>query len=91
MGAEELISVWTLLEEDMGRLRNKSGANRLGFALLLKFSQRAAPGPLCASMTGHGARPGGLRPVGCAVRKERHVSVPGQVCGLLRKNRSRCT
>ncbi|MFF4794921.1 Tn3 family transposase [Streptomyces sp. NPDC001276] len=29
--------VWTLLEDDMKRLRNKSGANRLGFALLLKF------------------------------------------------------
>ncbi|MET9520583.1 DUF4158 domain-containing protein [Streptomyces sp. NPDC002994] len=26
-----------LLEEDQERLRNKSGANRLGFALLLKF------------------------------------------------------
>ena len=30
---EELISVWTLLEEDVGRLRNKSGANRLGFVI----------------------------------------------------------
>ncbi|MGW1159261.1 DUF4158 domain-containing protein [Streptomyces sp. NPDC002513] len=34
---EDLIEVWTLLEDDMGRLRNKSGANRLGFAMLLKF------------------------------------------------------
>ncbi|MET8383334.1 DUF4158 domain-containing protein [Streptosporangium canum] len=34
---EDLIEVWTLLEDDMKRLRNKSGANRLGFALLLKF------------------------------------------------------
>ncbi|MFH8475599.1 hypothetical protein [Streptomyces sp. NPDC018000] len=34
---EDLIEVWTLLEEDQERLRNKSGANRLGFALLLKF------------------------------------------------------
>ncbi|MFJ4916682.1 DUF4158 domain-containing protein [Streptomyces sp. NPDC088726] len=33
---EDLIEVWTLLEEDQERLRNKSGANRLGFALLLK-------------------------------------------------------
>ncbi|MFF4085057.1 hypothetical protein ACFYZN_37485 [Streptomyces sp. NPDC001777] len=30
---EDLIEVWTLLEEDQERLRNKSGANRLGFAL----------------------------------------------------------
>ena len=42
---EELISVWTLLEEDMGRLRNKSGANRLGFALLLKFFEVEARFP----------------------------------------------
>ncbi|MFE0062272.1 DUF4158 domain-containing protein [Streptomyces sp. NPDC059003] len=34
---EDLIEVWTLLEDDMGRLRNKSGANRLGFAVFLKF------------------------------------------------------
>ncbi|MFD7630716.1 DUF4158 domain-containing protein [Streptomyces sp. NPDC059851] len=34
---EDLIEVWALLEEDQERLRNKSGANRLGFALLLKF------------------------------------------------------
>lgn len=34
---EDLIEVWTLLEDDQERLRNKSGANRLGFALLLKF------------------------------------------------------
>ncbi|MFF8691440.1 hypothetical protein ACF08W_04460 [Streptomyces sp. NPDC015144] len=38
---KELISVWTPLEEDMGRLRNKSGANRLGFALLLKCCGRS--------------------------------------------------
>jgi hypothetical protein len=34
---EDLIEVWTLLDDDEKRLRNKSGANRLGFALLLKF------------------------------------------------------
>lgn len=34
---EDLIEVWTLLEDDMKRVRNKSGATRLGFALLLKF------------------------------------------------------
>jgi len=28
---EDLIEVWTLLEDDMAKLRNKSGANRLGF------------------------------------------------------------
>jgi hypothetical protein len=34
---EDLIEVWTLLEDGMKRVRNKSGATRLGFALLLKF------------------------------------------------------
>lgn len=34
---EDLIEVWTLLEDDMKKVRNKSGATRLGFALLLKF------------------------------------------------------
>ena len=34
---EQLIDCWTLLEEDRTLLRNKSGASRLGFAVLLKF------------------------------------------------------
>ncbi|MFF8036264.1 DUF4158 domain-containing protein [Streptomyces sp. NPDC016626] len=34
---EDLIEVWTLLEDDMKQVRNKSGATRLEFALLLKF------------------------------------------------------
>ncbi|WKK27809.1 DUF4158 domain-containing protein (plasmid) [Streptomyces olivoreticuli] len=42
---EDLIEVWTLLEDDMGRLRNKSGVNRLGFALLLKFFEVEARFP----------------------------------------------
>ncbi|MFE6099214.1 hypothetical protein ACFVQ4_04535 [Streptomyces laurentii] len=41
---EDLIEVWTLLEEDQERLRNKSGANRLGFALLLKFFEAPTAG-----------------------------------------------
>jgi hypothetical protein len=42
---EDLIEVWTLLEGDQERLRNKSGANRLGFALLLKFFEVEARFP----------------------------------------------
>lgn len=42
---EDLIEIWTLLEEDQERLRNKSGANRLGFALLLKFFEVEARFP----------------------------------------------
>lgn len=34
---EELIACWTLLEEDRQLLANKSGATRLGFAVLLKY------------------------------------------------------
>ncbi|MEI5100224.1 DUF4158 domain-containing protein [Streptomyces sp. PmtG] len=46
---EDLIEVWTLLEDDMGKLRNKSGANRLGFALLLKFFEVEARFPETAA------------------------------------------
>ncbi|MGW0579788.1 DUF4158 domain-containing protein, partial [Streptomyces sp. NPDC002920] len=42
---EDLIEVWTLLEEDQEGLRNKSGANQLGFALLLKFFEVEARFP----------------------------------------------
>lgn len=37
---EDLIEVWTLLEDDMKRLRNKTGAKGWGFALLLKSLRR---------------------------------------------------
>ncbi|CAL9651720.1 DUF4158 domain-containing protein [Streptomyces sp. enrichment culture] len=42
---EDLIEVWTLLEDDMKRVRNKSGATRLGFSLLLKFFEVEARFP----------------------------------------------
>ncbi|GAB3209605.1 hypothetical protein GCM10027294_24670 [Marinactinospora endophytica] len=42
---EDLIEAWTLLEEDQERLRNKSGTNRSGFALLLKFFEVEARFP----------------------------------------------
>lgn len=45
---EDLIEVWTLLEDDMRRVRNKSGATRLGFALLLKFFEVEARFPQSA-------------------------------------------
>jgi hypothetical protein len=34
---EELIESWTLVDQDWTLVGNKSGATRLGFALLLKF------------------------------------------------------
>lgn len=42
---EDLIEGWTLLEDDMKRVRNKSGVTRLGFALLLKFFEVEARFP----------------------------------------------
>ncbi|MFD9434171.1 DUF4158 domain-containing protein [Streptomyces sp. NPDC060002] len=42
---EDLIEVWTLLEDEVVRLRNKTGANRLGFAMLLKFFEVEARFP----------------------------------------------
>jgi hypothetical protein len=34
---EDLIASWTLVDDDWPLLANKTGATRLGFALLLKF------------------------------------------------------
>lgn len=42
---EDLIEVWTLLEDGMKKVRNKSEATRLGFALLLKFFEVEARFP----------------------------------------------
>lgn len=42
---EDLIEVWTPLEDDMKRVRNNSGTTRLAFALLLKFLEVEARFP----------------------------------------------
>jgi Domain of unknown function (DUF4158) len=42
---EELIEHWMLTAWDLAQLGNKSGATRLGFAVLLKFFQREARFP----------------------------------------------
>jgi TnpA family transposase len=42
---DELIESWTLLPEEMELLGNKTGANRIGFALLLKFFELEARFP----------------------------------------------
>jgi hypothetical protein len=43
---DELVEHFTLLPDEVARLRNKSGPTRLGFALLLKFlhPQGSVPG-----------------------------------------------
>jgi hypothetical protein len=42
---EELIECWTLDEEELALLANKSGATRLGFGLMLKFFELEARFP----------------------------------------------
>ncbi|MBO0780742.1 MAG: DUF4158 domain-containing protein [Ktedonobacteraceae bacterium] len=42
---EDLIEHWMLSVWDLAQLGNKTGATRLGFALLLKFFQREARFP----------------------------------------------
>jgi TnpA family transposase len=44
-GKEELDVYWSLLPEDQKLLRNKTGATRLGFAVLLKFFQQEGRSP----------------------------------------------
>ncbi len=43
---DELIESWTLLPKEMELLGNKTGENRIGFALLLKFFSNVARFPL---------------------------------------------
>src|ERR1700756_1241699 len=43
--ADELLEHWTLLPGENRLLANKSGATRLGFAILLKFFQHAGRFP----------------------------------------------
>jgi hypothetical protein len=42
---EDLIACWTLLGDDWARVGNKTGATRLGFALLLKYFGWTAASP----------------------------------------------
>lgn len=54
---DALADVWTLHPDDLSLLTNKSGATRLGFALLLKFFQykRAPRQPLGSAARGRGS------------------------------------
>ncbi|MEV4575653.1 DUF4158 domain-containing protein [Nonomuraea jabiensis] len=45
MGVRGLIECWTLDEEELALLSNKSGATRLGFGLMLKFFELEARFP----------------------------------------------
>jgi hypothetical protein len=46
--ADELIESWTLVGQDWSLVGNKTGATRLGFALLLKFFEIEARFPRAA-------------------------------------------
>ena len=48
-GTDELVEHWTLLPRETELLTNKTGATRLGFAVLLKFFQLEAYFPQQAS------------------------------------------
>jgi hypothetical protein len=48
-GTDELVEHWTLLPRETELLTNKTGATRLGFAVLLKFFQLEAYFPQHAS------------------------------------------
>jgi Domain of unknown function (DUF4158) len=37
---EDLVGAWTLIEDDLRLVANKTGASRLGFSLLLKFFEQ---------------------------------------------------
>lgn len=43
--SDELVDLWTLVGEDWRLVGNKSGATRLGFAVLLKFFEIEARFP----------------------------------------------
>lgn len=56
---DELVSAWTLVEADWPLVGNKTGATRLGFALLLKFFEIDArfpqhPGEVPAAAVSYG-------------------------------------
>lgn len=61
---EQLVDEWTLEEGDRELVGNKSGATRLGFALLLKFFQIEgrfpSPRPLVGVLVGAGGVIGAL-------------------------------
>ena len=52
---EELVESWTLLGDEWKRVGDKSGATRLGFAVLLKFFELEARFPRAASDVPPGA------------------------------------
>lgn len=64
---EQPIACWTLVEDDWRLVGNKTGATRLGFAVLLKFFQLEArlpsgPGEVPPPMVGCLARQVGVEP-----------------------------
>ncbi len=64
---EELIACWTLVEDDRRLVGNKTGATRLGFAVLLKFFELEArfprgPGEVPPAAVRYLARQVGVEP-----------------------------
>jgi hypothetical protein len=54
---EDLIHCWTLVDDDWVLVANKSGATRLGFAVLSKFFELEGRFPRPHAMAGRCPRP----------------------------------
>jgi hypothetical protein len=54
-GPDELIDAWTLAGADWALVRNKTGATRLGFSLMLKFYELEGRFPAYAEEVPHAA------------------------------------
>ena len=74
---EELIECWTLLDDDRRLVANKTGATRLGFALLLKFFELEGRFPRSAARAAAGG--GGVRRgSGQGARRARWMRISGR-------------
>jgi hypothetical protein len=71
---DELVDQWTLLEGERKLLANKTGATRLGFAMLVKFFKLHGRFPAAAPMR-HFEDP---RPRASGTRLPR--TAPGPIC-----------
>ena len=66
---DDLVDCWTLDEDELRLIANKSGATRLGFALLLKYFEQEARFPRHAGDVPKAAVPFVARQVGVAAEE----------------------
>jgi Domain of unknown function (DUF4158) len=75
---EDLIDCWTLDEDDVKLLANKSGATRLGFALTLKYFEQEGRFPRRAADVPEAAVDYVARQVGVAAGEFASYDCPGR-------------